>query len=367
LEKQYYIGLMSGTSLDGIDAVVADFSSTAPTLCSHSHTPFPSPLKKQLADLCQAGFDGVHRMGEADVALGRFFAETVNALLKKSKFSYDDITAIGSHGQTIRHYPKGAHPYTCQIGDPNIIAAETHITTIADFRRRDMAHGGQGAPLVPAFHQAVFHSSDKNRAIVNIGGMANVSILPKEKNKPVIGFDTGPGNTLLDAWHQQHHDAAFDKNGEWASTGTVDSTLLNTLLQDPYFKQLPPKSTGREYFNLNWLRTFLKNSSLPPEDIQATLTALTAESILSCGLETHAIEEIYLCGGGVYNHTLMNRLQQKSPCSVFSTKTLGIPPDWIEALAFAWLAKQTFSHQTGNLREVTGARNTAVLGGIYFA
>jgi anhydro-N-acetylmuramic acid kinase len=360
--NELYIGLMSGTSADGIDAVLADFNHASPKLLHRYYHPFSSGLRQSIIELCQSGADEIKRMGDLDITLGHAFADAVHALLKDSKTSFKEIRAIGCHGQTIRHYPDRC--YTLQIGDPNIITAKTNITTITDFRRRDMAHGGQGAPLVPAFHQAVFAKKNQDRAIVNIGGIANVTLLFGNK-RDVIGFDTGPGNILLDAWIERHLQQTYDKEGAWASKGEVNFSLLEKLLEDSFFHLLPPKSTGREYFNLNWLEKYI-STSLSAVDVQATLVALTAQSIMTAIKKYFSQGEIIVCGGGAQNKLLMDHLRKNAaPLSVCSTHEFGIDPDWVEAIAFAWLAKQTLSGQTSNITTVTGAKQTAILGGIY--
>jgi anhydro-N-acetylmuramic acid kinase len=359
-----YIGLMSGTSVDGIDAAVVDFSEAQPKLIAQHYMRYTKELRRSILDLCQPGFDEVNRLGELDRLLGKQFANATTNLLQENKINPTDIRAIGSHGQSIRHHPQKG--FTLQIGDPNVIAAETGITTVADFRRRDMAFGGQGAPLVPAFHQAVFSSDTTHRIIVNIGGIANVTLLSADKNHSVLGFDTGPGNTLLDAWAEKHLQQSCDEAGTFAKQGTVQVSLLNEMLNDAFFKLPPPKSTGREYFNLQWLGTFLKNNP-KPEDIQATLTDLTAQSIIDAIKPHFNSGEILVCGGGVHNLHLMQRLKELGKhYHIDSTLAFGIHPDWVEAMAFAWLAKQTLAGNPGNLTAVTGAKKTSILGGVYY-
>ena len=284
----------------------------------------------------------------------------MDALLTKSNFSAADITAIGSHGQTVRHQPVSPHAFTLQIGDPNTIALKTNITTVADFRRRDIANGGQGAPFAPAFHDAFFRTDLEDRAIINIGGIANISILPADKNKPVVGFDTGPGNGLMDAWAQKHICTAYDNNGEWAASGVVNDALLEKLMSDPYFKLPSPKSTGKEYFNLSWLDSFLSDD-LKPEDVQATLLELTARTISKA---TPDNKQVVLCGGGVNNSALVNALVTRHP-KLKTTEYLGIAPQWVEAAGFAWLAKQTIEKNPVNLTHITGAKQPTILGGTY--
>lgn len=362
--KELYIGLMSGTSIDGIDAVLVDLEHHQPQVIATHYEKMPPNLRKSILELCQPSANEINRMGELDVALGIQFANAAKALLEKHPEAKNHVKAIGSHGQTIRHYPD--KKFTLQIGDPNIIATETGITTIADFRRRDIAEGGQGAPLVPAFHQAVFATNKINRVIVNIGGIANVTLLPANSTH-IIGFDTGPGNTLLDAWSETHLQKPKDENGTWASKGLINQSLLENLLNDPYFKLAAPKSTGREYFNLKWLNNYLTNHT-NANDIQTTLVELTAYTIIEAINQHMADAEIYICGGGVHNNYLMQRMRTLAPKhSIESTQKLGTDPDWVEAIAFAWLAKQTINKKPGNLKAVTGAAKQTILGGVYFA
>lgn len=360
-----YIGLMSGTSLDGIDAVIVDFSQSMPQLIASHYHAYPDAVRHRIAALCQPGENEIERLGQCDVLLGRTFADTVHHLLEKSGISSDKIRAIGSHGQTIRHHPE--HAFTIQMGDPNIIVAKTKIITVADFRRRDMALGGQGAPLVPAFHKTLFQSEEYPCAVVNIGGIANVTLLSTDASHAVVGFDTGPGNTLLDAWIQKHLKKSFDMNGEWGASGQINHRLLDKLLDDSYFKKPSPKSTGREYFNLKWLQNHLNNISDQPVNIQATLTALTAHSVVQSITPYFSKGEILLCGGGAYNDYLIKLIKALAPHhTVNTTEKTGLPPKWIEAMAFAWLAKQTLEHQPGNLASVTGATRATILGGVYY-
>jgi len=363
---ELYVGLMSGTSLDGIDAVLIDLAS-APTLIAAETFSFSPDLHRELLALCSSGANEIERMGRADRQLGVELGQSVTKLLSIAQVAPNTIKAIGSHGQTIRHRPPHAeetHPFTLQIGDPTSIAELTGITTVADFRRRDIAAGGHGAPLVPAFHRAVF-GSNKPRAIVNIGGIANVTVLPGD-NKPITGFDTGPGNTLLDHWIQRHHGENFDRDGTWGARGVVVPELLNQLLSDSYFAAMPPKSTGREYFNSQWLDRHLNGKSLRAIDVQATLVEVTARSISEAITVLPFVNEIFICGGGAYNAHLMTRLEALlHPRLLGSTAQLGIAPEWVEAAAFAWLAQQTMQHKPGNEPTVTGAAGYRVLGAIY--
>lgn len=367
-----YIGLMSGTSMDAIDAVLADFSADPPKLIGTYSQPISAELRDTLLSLSTGGeIDELERTLQLDVNLGRMFATTANNLLHSCGAAAEHISAIGCHGQTLRHQPNGQQPYSLQIGNPALIAELTGITTVADFRSRDIAAGGQGAPLAPAFHAAVFHTADVRRVIVNIGGMANITVLPGDSTV-ITGFDTGPGNVLMDAWAWKMWGERWDSGGQRAASGTVHPGLLTTLLADPYFALAPPKSTGREYFNLNWLETRLTGDpgkSLSAEDIQATLCALTAVS-LARAITHYApqTQETLICGGGVHNTTLFKSLRSHlGPIHVESTAVLGIDPAWIEAFAFAWLAKQAIEGKPGNLPGVTGARRAVILGGIYRA
>lgn len=367
-QERLYIGLISGTSIDGIDAALVAFSDDSGEQCRILQTldhPIPSSLKQTLNELCQPGDNEIECMGQADTLLGREFSAAVHNLLDTAAVSAAEIVAIGSHGQTVRHRAMGGAPFTLQIGDPNIIAEWTGITTVADFRRRDIAAGGQGAPLVPAFHRAVFASDTEDRAVINIGGIANISYLGADNI--TLGFDTGPGNTLMDAWASIHLHQPFDRDGLWAGTGTPINSLLMELLDEPYFRLPAPKSTGRELFNLEWLQRHLRES-LPPSDVQATLLEFTAQSIKRDVVNLPGnVAHAYICGGGALNQTLLRRLQQLLPCPVQSTSTLGIDPEWVEAAAFAWLAKTTMDHQAGNVPSVTGAHHPVILGGIFLS
>jgi len=369
MTTEYYLGLMSGTSADAIDLALVDFANNKAHLTATHSLALPSEIRQQIHALATPADNEIDRLGELDRQLGEIFGDAINQLLAQYQLTPNQILAIGSHGQTIRHRPPGTlkHPFTLQIGDPNVIAERTGITTVADFRRRDMAAGGQGAPLVPGFHQAIFHSSTIDRAVVNIGGMANITWLPKSGH--TIGFDTGPGNVLMDAWILKNQGKAYDANGDWAASGTINTALLERMLAHPFFTQVPPKSTGREEFNLAWLNTELRQANLAPADIQATLLALTAHSIANDIKQlTQSSCEVFVCGGGAYNLRLMAELAQLLPqAKVASTAELGIAPEWIEAMAFAWIAQQTMNRRHGNLSAVTGAQHGVILGGVYFA
>jgi anhydro-N-acetylmuramic acid kinase len=369
--SELLIGLMSGTSMDAVDAALVQFTGDKPTCLATHHQPLPSDLRTALLSLCQPGFDELDRAARLDSSLARLFAEAVNKLLKKSGVSANQVHALGSHGQTIRHMPEGSDPFTIQISNPNLIAELTGITTVADFRRRDMAAGGQGAPLAPAFHAAFFRHPHEHRSIVNLGGMANITILPRDPKQPVTGFDTGPGNALLDAWAQKHLGVPMDRDGVWGSQGQIVTDLLACCLADPYFYLSPPKSTGREYFNWGWLENCLVTQKKPaaPADVQATLIELTARSVAEAIKNVaQKTQRVMVCGGGVHNKALMTNLRRQLPKTpVESTAVHSVDPDYVEAVGFAWLAKRTLDNQPGNLPEVTGARGLRILGGIYRA
>jgi anhydro-N-acetylmuramic acid kinase len=361
----YYIGLMSGTSIDAIDAALVELNSNQCKLIGHHSQPIPAELKESLLSLIEPGNDELARMMECDVELGKLFAEAANELIKKSNLSAKQIMAIGSHGQTLRHYPDKAT--TLQIGDANIIAQLTGITTVADFRRRDMASGGQGAPLVPAFHNVMFSDYGHDQVIVNIGGIANITLLPAD-NKIISGYDTGPGNCLMDELALENLKLPYDRDGEWGASGHVHPGLLERMLNDLYFAKPTPKSTGREYFNKSWLDEILKSfPNLAAQDIQATLRELTAQTIsdaINSSMPT--VKRVLVCGGGVHNSALMKRLDELLvEQQVDSTAIEDIDPEWIEAMAFAWLAKQTLENKPGNLPDVTGATQGVILGAIY--
>lgn len=362
-----YLGLMSGTSIDSIDVAAVEFTHNKPYLLgSHSH-PIPEKLKQQILTLCLPGSDSVQLLCETDNLLGELFAEAALALISSLNIKPQKIVAIGSHGQTVRHSPPGAAKlaFSQQIADPTIIAARTGCPVVADFRRGDIALGGHGAPLVPAFHQQLFSQPEKNRVILNIGGIANITLLTATGD--CSGYDTGPGNILLDSWCRQQLGTAYDNNGDWGSGGTVDRALLEQLKSHSFFAQPSPKSTGREEFNLAWLENQLSGFNLPAQDIQATLMQLTADSIADqINNLGPPICEVLVCGGGVMNSGLMKLLANAMPQStVCSTSQLGLDPNWVEACAFAWLAKRRIENKTGNLPAVTGASRKTILGGVY--
>lgn len=366
---EFYIGLMSGTSMDAIDAALIDCSDKQIKLVSHHSQPLTNETRQKINTLCAGCDDELKKMLLLDTDLGKQFANCANSLVKKNALDATDIKAIGSHGQTLRHYPQAPIRNSLQIGNPNTIAELTGITTVADFRRRDMAAGGQGAPLVPAFHETIFRNDKMNTVVLNIGGIANITLLPADKSKEVTGFDTGPGNGLLDAWIQTHKPVHYDEAGNWAASGLVNTELLTLFLGDPYFQQDYPKSTGRELFNIDWLNKKLAQykQRLPANDIQATLVELTAQSIAN-DVKAFAlpIERLLVCGGGARNTYLMSRLQSLlTTTTVSTTETVSFEPEWIEAMAFAWLAKQTLNNLTGNIPSVTGADSSVILGAVY--
>jgi len=363
----YFIGLMSGTSMDALDAVLVDFASGHPTLLATLSRPLPDELRRHLLALASPGENELDRSARADIQLGRFSAETVQQLLAQCEVSPTQVQAIGSHGQTVRHAPDAEPAYTVQIGDANTIAQLSGITTVADFRRRDMVVGGQGAPLLPAFHNALYRGNDMNRVALNLGGIANITVLPADAGAPVIGFDTGPANVLMDAWCQQRCNSAYDQDGKRAANGKVNLTLLAQLESDPYFSLPPPKSTGREHFNLDWFSPQLPAEGLSDEDILATLCELSARTIAQA-IARHAAgtQQVIVCGGGAYNPFFLQRLSANlEGVAVISSADLGIEPRWIEAMGFAWLARQTLKRQPGNLPSVTGAKTPVILGAIY--
>ncbi len=405
-----YIGMMSGTSLDGMDAVLCQFNddntTSAPmTLVATYSQDFPPRLREVLLALCQP--NGVNELisevnepnsksseldwfGWASRAYGEFASEVANKLLQQANVDADSVLAIGCHGQTVRHRPQMG--FSLQLLDANIIAEHTGISVVSDFRRRDMAVGGQGAPLVPAFHQALFADSNITRVMLNLGGIANIAVLPaavsnkakQSEQQQVVGYDTGPANLLLDAWTLLHTGKNYDAGGVWAQSGQVIEPLLNQFLEHPFFNKTHPKSTGREDFNLGWLQNELQefdkaatDTRYSSADVQATLTeltAITASNQISQftndvdNIVENQTAEVYVCGGGALNHYLMTRLQTHLPhCKVATSTSLGLEPTWVEAVAFAWLARQTLMGETGNLPAVTGATKSVVLGQVCFA
>lgn len=360
-----YIGVMSGSSLDGVDVVLAVIDENSVTQLASLSWPIPIAVKEAVLAICQGQPLTLSQLGQLDNRLGNLFADAVLALMSQEKLAAQDIVAIGCHGQTVWHEPTGDAPHTMQIGDNNIIAARTGVSVVGDFRRRDMALGGQGAPLVPAFHQALLAHVSERRMILNIGGIANLSLLIP--GQPVRGFDTGPGNMLIDAWIWRNLGKPYDKDAEWANEGKVIIPLLQDMLNDPYFAAPAPKSTGREYFNYGWLAQFLaRYPGLRAQDVQATLTELTAVTISEQVLLSGGCERLLVCGGGSRNPLVMARLAGLlAGTEVATTDEYGISGDDMEALAFAWLAWRTVAGLPGNLPSVTGASQATVLGAIF--
>ena len=362
MASELYIGLMSGTSVDGIDAVVADFATSACRLLGATHAAFTPELCAALHALQSSGGDEIHRAALAANDLMDCAAGAVADVLRRCAVKAKDVKAIGLHGQTIRHRPELG--YTTQIANPARLAELTGITIVADFRSRDIAAGGQGAPLVPAFHAAVFRDVREHRVMLNLGGIANITDLPSAG--PVQGFDTGPGNTLLDAWCRRHTGATLDRGGAWAAQGRVIEPLLEALKGDPYFATRPPKSTGRDYFHLPWVERHLE-AAYRPVDVQRTLVALTADTI-SAAIAAYCRDArcVLACGGGTHNDLLMDELAPRlAPRRLTTTAEYGVPVSDVEALAFAWLARECVSGRPGNLPEATGARGPRILGAIY--
>ncbi|HXR19400.1 MAG TPA: anhydro-N-acetylmuramic acid kinase [Steroidobacteraceae bacterium] len=362
-----YLGLMSGTSMDSIDAALLEIGPLRMQVRAAAARPWPAELQLRLRRAAEDSERlGLTEFGELDTAVGREFAQAAEQLLHSAGVTAAAVRAIGSHGQTVLHRPRGKAPFTLQLGDPNLIAERLGIDVVADFRRRDIAAGGEGAPLMPAFHAAAFGSAGETRAVINIGGMANVTLLAADDS--VIGFDTGPGNCLLDSWARRHLGQSYDANGAWAAAGTVDATLLERLLAEPYFARPPPKSTGRETFSDAWLQLALAGRSPAPVDVQATLAELTAVTIARALRSADGAEPqcVYLCGGGAFNGELLRRIGRALPkARVTTTAEYGIAAEHVEAAGFAWLAHRYLTGQPGNLPAVTGARHPVPLGALY--
>ena len=361
-----YLGLISGTSADGIDAALVSFEHERPRLLAARTHPWSTALREQVLAMAQGetALD-LDAFGRLDVALGHGFAEAALALLRDSGTPAGAVRAIGSHGQTVRHRPTGEHPFTLQLGDPATIAERCGIDVVADFRRADVAAGGQGAPLLPAVHAMLLAQPGRTRVVLNLGGIANITVLGADGG--VTGFDTGPANGLMDAWCLRQHGEPFDRDGAFAASGRIDRTLLDALLADPYFVLAPPKSTGREHFHLEWLAAQPRVTALAPADVQATLLELSARSVAEA-IARHAPDavDVLACGGGVHNGALMRRLAELlAPCPLASTAACGVDPDFLEATAFAWLARQRLLGRPGNLPTVTGARGPRQLGAIH--
>lgn len=365
--KNYYIGIMSGTSADGVDIALVDFSAGKVQLKAHLYQPYSNQLQQKIIGLYSSGPNEIDRMGNLSVELAHYFSKVIDQLLTQENLNADDITAIGCHGQTIRHRPfidtSIQHPFTLQIGCNQTLACLTNINVVGDFRTKDIALGGQGAPLVPAFHHYLFSEQQQDTFIVNMGGIANITFLPKDKAQPIIGFDTGPANALLDEWCYKHTQQRYDENGQWAAQGNINQALLTQLLSDQYFSLPAPKSTGREYFNLNWLTPYLAEFSLDPVDVQATLVALTASSIAHEINKLSPKSFVYLCGGGIDNNECYKLLKHEltNHC-IKSINSLNLNNNAFEAMAFAWLAFAYEKKIYGNIPTVTGASKKTILG-----
>lgn len=376
IERSLYLGLMSGTSADGIDAALVDFSDpAAPRLLAGRTSAWPAQLRQRLVTLGQAATTlTLDDVGELDTRIATLFAEAVRNLLAEAGVSANQVAAIGSHGQTLRHRPHGrdgdgTSPFTLQLGDPSLLAERTGIAVVADFRRRDLAAGGHGAPLLPAVHAALLHNSGEDRAVLNLGGIANLTLLPHTAAADparVRGFDTGPANALMDAWCHRYTGDDFDRDGTFAATGRADHALLQRLLDEPFFTRPPPKSTGRDQFHLEWVAARLSGPEAPA-DVQATLLALTARTVADALRATQpGTARLIVCGGGVHNPRLMAALAAELPdCALESSAAHGLDPDFVEAMGFAWLARQTALGRPGSLPSVTGAAGPRILGGIY--
>lgn len=356
-----YIGLMSGTSMDGIDAALVDLPSHQ--LIGGLTKKYPSHVKKAIEKLSSGGPHSLATLYQTNTLVGQAFAEAALDLLHTTQYSPADIVAIGSHGQTIEHNVQCTIPYTIQIGCGHTISALTRIKVVADFRTRDVVNGGQGAPFAPLYHQQLFANADIPIALVNIGGIANVTFIAP--HQPILGWDIGPGNCLMDGWISRHKSQPFDYEGSWAREGKVIQSLLDKLLSDSYLQMSAPKSIGKEYFSLRWLQQYLSHTEMP-QDVQATLLAFTVQTIVDTLKENKMVKQLYLCGGGVHNIYLRERLARLLPqVDIQSTESIGVSPDYIEAMLFAWLAEQTINNIAVDFSTITGAKKPAILGAIY--
>jgi len=367
LERQYYIGLMSGSSLDGIDAVLARWDGEKIHILATHFQSYPDILRLKLRHLVEGSGseDPLHQFGQTHSLLGHHYAKAVLQLLAQTQVIPAQVAAIGCHGQTLRHCPSGESAYSLQAGDPHIVARLTGITTVSHFRQADMIAGGQGAPLAPVFHAATLSEPGRNTAVINIGGIANISIIDQHGNV-IYGYDTGPGNALMNDWSQSHLNQPYDDGGTWASQHHPSPVLLDKLLSDVFIQKKPPKSSGRDYFHLSWLQKHIHNLSLSPGDIQASLCEFTARTIADAiGNHTPEQARVIICGGGWHNHFLVKRIRALcAPREVQSTESLGIDPDFVEAAAFAWLARCCIHQQPLCLKSVTGASLPSILGSI---
>jgi anhydro-N-acetylmuramic acid kinase len=371
MSKTLYIGLISGTSMDGVDCALVDCGGITPRVVDFNITAFAPDFKQRLLRLTTNRGVDLSTLGSADIEVARVFAQAVNNLLAAHKLKPSDIVAIGSHGQTIWHEPPQRAtglPFTLQIGDPNTLAEQTGITVVADFRRKDMAAGGQGAPLVPALHRELFNSNTTDRIVLNLGGIANITLLPKNGGA-CMGLDTGPASVLLDAWIKRHRDQDYDDNGAWAASGRVNAALLQALLDEPYFRMPAPKSTGREFLNIAWLDAKLAQVAAPsPVDVQATLLEFTVQTVRGEIAKLLSSGEVIACGGGARNAALLKRLQEVLPgFAIRTSNELGIHADCVEAVAFAWMAKKTLHREPVDFSAFTGARHPVIAGGIYYS
>jgi len=364
-KDEYFIGMLSGTSRDGVDSVLVNFSGGAMSILHATCVPYPPAIRQKLDQLLET-----HKRPSSDETslldetLGRFFARTAQNLVSEAGMEMRDIRAIGSHGQNAWHEPCGGNPVSMQLGRPDLIAKNTNTTAVGNFRSADVQAGGQGAPLAPLLHLEIFHSELEDRAVLNIGGIANLTMLPAKGG--VAGYDCGPGNCLMDAWTRRHLQKDYDDNGRWATRGKIDPALLECMLQDPYFKQSPPKSTGLEHFNISWLDRILDGSSLQEADVQATLAELTALSVANSLQSSGMPARLLVCGGGVHNAFLIRRLAATLPdVIVETTGRYGADPDWVEGLLFAWLARERLNEREQNTPPITGAGNPVMLGDIH--
>jgi len=365
----YYVGLLSGTSMDGVDAAIVEFTAHSYSIIHHYCAPIPQSLQVATLQLITATTPcSLYQLGGLDAQWGELLGKVTLELMAQAQLNPSQIIALGSHGQTICHAPSAAVPFSLQIGDPNRIAKQTRLPTVADFRRSDLALNGQGAPLAPLFHQWLFQHPTTHRVVVNLGGMANITLLPKQLNTAIVGYDTGPANALLDAWCQQHQGMPFDDQGQWSRQGMAHPGLLVSCLQDRYFQQNFPKSTGKEYFNLLWLNQKLTHwPDLTPVEVQATLVQLTAITIAQAIKQHFNEAQVILAGGGAYNTALIEQLQQQLGTNypLLSSQTWGYEPNWIEAALFAWLAQCRIEQRPLALQSITGATHSQILGGLY--
>ena len=366
VKSNYYIGVMSGTSIDSIDAVLMEIQSKSWSLLGTLSKKFPEQLRKDLLEVSRNKQKiDLRELIELDIKTGVAFAKCINALIKKAKINYKEINAIGLHGQTIMHHIHTKYPGSLQIGNPSTVAQITGIGVVCDFRNPDITSGGQGAPLAPVFHSWLFGTKKKNRVVVNIGGIANISFLGK--NKYLSGYDIGPGNVLMDVWASKHNHGNYDNNGNWAKGGKINMGLLNSFKSDPFFKKKPPKSTGTDYFNLQWITDYCRQNTpdnLSPRDIQSTLLELTTVTIIDA-IKAWPQSELAFCGGGVKNKHMIAILRKKLQVSLHSTTDWGIDPEWVEAAGFAYLAKQRIENNRSYLGQTTGSKSKVMLGAIY--